>query len=260
MPYPKRDVTSQRFGRLVVVGDAPKGDRTKHRWVACRCDCGNSVGVRLATLREGRTKSCGCLQRENLAAVHAARQIDLVGRTFGRLTVVAKAPSKKIGRKWFGYWECRCECGAMTIVQRAALTSHATRSCGCYQQETMAIRALKHGGVRWPEYKIWAAIVQRCTNPNNPGYVHYGGRGIKVCDEWRASFEAFIKSVGRRPEPGLQLDRIDNNGNYEPGNMRWITRDENMRNRVFIGRKKAEQLLSELDQYKALHGPLPSES
>jgi hypothetical protein len=242
MPFPKRDVTGQRFGRLVVVGDAPRGDNTKHRWVACRCDCGNDYAVRLATLRDGRAKSCGCYQRENLAKVHASRQIDLSGRRFGKLLVVSKAPSRKVGKKWFGYWECRCDCGNTTVVQRSGLTSRATKSCGCYQQEALAVRARNHGGYKWPEYRVWGAIVQRCTNPKNPAFIHYGGRGITVCDRWRESFADFISDVGRCPEPGMQLDRIDNNGSYQPNNVRWVSRDENMKNRAFIGREEAEAL------------------
>lgn len=259
MPFPKRDFSGQRFGRLVVIGDAPKGDNTKHRWVACRCDCGNEYSTRLSALREGRTQSCGCLQRENLAAVHSSRQKDLVGRRFGRLVVVAKAPSVKTAKKWHGYWECRCDCGATTVVQRSGLTSRATTSCGCYQQEAIAVRARKHGGAGWPEYRIWGAIVQRCTNANNPAFHHYGGRGILVCDRWRDSFGSFIEDVGRRPEPGMQLDRINNNGNYEPGNVRWVTRGENMKNRVFISRKEAEHLRTSTARYESLYGPLPEE-
>lgn len=256
MPFPKRDVIGQRFGRLVVTGDAPKGDSTKHRWVACRCDCGNDYSTRLATLRDGRVQSCGCLQRENLAAVHAARQKDLVGRRFGRLVVIAKAPSRKVGKKWHGYWECQCDCGNKTTVQRSALTSRASQSCGCLMQEKAAARARTHGGTHWPEYRVWGAIVQRCTNPKNPAFHHYGGRGIQVCERWRSSFAAFIEDVGRRPAPGMQLDRINNNGNYEPGNVRWIDRDSNMKNRVFISRKEAEYLRTSTARYEALYGPL----
>lgn len=260
MPFPKRDYAGQRFGRLVVTGDAPRGDNTKHRWVSCHCDCGNDCTARLTTLREGRTQSCGCLHRENLAAVHAARQKDVTGRRYGRLLVIAKAPSRKVGAKWHGYWECRCDCGATTIVQRAALTSRATTSCGCYQQEAIATRARTHGGAHWPEYRIWGSIVQRCTNPKNTAFHHYGGRGVQVCERWRRSFGDFIADVGRRPEPGMQLDRINNNGNYEPGNVRWISRDENMKNRVFISRKEAEELRSATARYQALYGPLPEDA
>jgi hypothetical protein len=256
MPFPKRDHTGNRFGRLVVVGDAPRGDKTKHRWVACRCDCGKDYAVRLSALRDGRTQSCGCLQLENLATVHEARQISLIGRRFGRLEVIAKAPSRKIGKKWHGYWECRCDCGTITVVQRSSLTSRATKSCGCYLQKEMAIRALKHGGSRWPEFRIWNSMRQRCENPKNPAYKHYGGRGITVCDRW-SSFANFIKDVGRRPQPGFQLDRRDNDAGYSKENCRWVSRDENMQNRSFVSRDEADALREKLVRYEELYGPLP---
>lgn len=250
MPFPKRDFSGQRFGRLVVVGDAPRQDKTKHRWVLCLCDCGNDYNVRLSGLLGGRTKSCGCLQRENLAAVHEARQKDLVGRRFGLLTVTAKAPSRKLGTKWHGYWTCRCDCGAEAVVQRAALTSGATRSCGCYMRQERAARARKHGGAGWPEYRVWGAIIQRCTNPNNPAYEDYGGRGITVCERWKL-FENFIEDMGRRPAPGLQLDRRRNNEGYSKDNCRWVTREENMQNRTFISREEADALKTEIELLRA---------
>ncbi len=261
MPYPKRDSSGERYGRLVVVGDAPRGDNTKHRWVACRCDCGNDYNVRYTTLRSGVTRSCGCLQRENLTAVHQARQKDLVGRQFGRLRVIAKAASRKLGTKWHGYWLCLCECGNETTVQRAALTSRSTKSCGCWYREQASVRARKHGAAgssndaRWPEYLIWGAIIQRCTNPKNPAYADYGGRGITVCDRWRR-FENFIEDVGRRPEYGMQLDRTDNNKGYSPDNCRWVTREANMQNRSFVTREEGDELKRRLAAYEAAYGPL----
>lgn len=251
MPFPKRDNVGERFGRLVIAGDAPRKDQTKHRCVACRCDCGETVVVRYATLRSGRTRSCGCLQRENLAAQHESKQRDLSGQSFGRLTVVERAPSRKVGRKWHGYWKCQCECGTETVVQRSSLTSGATRSCGCLFIEYQSERAETHGGSRTPEYKIWAAIIQRCTNPNQAAYKDYGGRGIRICDQWRASFKQFISDVGWRPEPGLELDRQDNNGHYEPGNVRWVTKEKNRQNRTFVSRAEAESLKAEVAALKA---------
>lgn len=87
-----------------------------------------------------------------------------------------------------------------------------------------------HGGVGTPEYAAWGAMVQRCTNPNHPRWKYYGARGITICTRWRESFAAFIADVGRRPE-GYELDRINNDGHYEPGNVRWTTKAESRRNR-----------------------------
>lgn len=88
-----------------------------------------------------------------------------------------------------------------------------------------------HGGKRTPEYKSWAGIIQRCTNPKNKNWARYGGRGIRVCDEW-LSFESFIRDMGRKPGPRYSIDRVNNDGNYEPGNSRWETMSSQCRNRV----------------------------
>jgi hypothetical protein len=104
-------------------------------------------------------------------------------------------------------------------------------SCGCYQAESVADRSRTHGLTKIPEYKVWGSIIQRCTNPTAQAFQDYGGRGIRICDEWLNSFEAFIAHVGRRPGPEYEIDRINNDGHYEPGNVRWVTSKANMRNR-----------------------------
>lgn len=91
--------------------------------------------------------------------------------------------------------------------------------------------AARHKSPRWPEYSIWLAMKDRCYNPRCKSYEYYGGRGITVCQEWRDSFETFIAAVGRRPSPELQIERIDNNRGYEPGNVTWANRDAQLANR-----------------------------
>jgi hypothetical protein len=88
-----------------------------------------------------------------------------------------------------------------------------------------------------PEYYAWAASIRRCHNPRNPYYRNYGGRGIQVCDRWRKSFANFLSDVGVRPSPELTLDRVNNDGNYEPGNVRWATRSEQNSNQRRQSRK-----------------------
>lgn len=154
------------------------------------------------------------------------RPIDLSGRVFGRWTVVGFA-----GRKHHGLlWHCRCSCGAMRGVLSKSLLSGRSTSCGCYQAESVSKHRHTHGMTGTPEYGAWINVIQRCENPKCRTYPDYGGRGIRICAEWRESFRAFYDAVGPRPE-GHSLDRIDNDGHYEPGNVRWSERSAQSRNR-----------------------------
>jgi hypothetical protein len=119
---------------------------------------------------------------------------------------------------------CRCVCGNEREVFIGALRAGASSSCGCQT------RKRTHGMSYIPEYKLWTAMISRCHYPKHKHFKNYGGRGIRVCDAWRESFETFLADVGRRPEPGMTLDRRDNDGHYEPGNVRWATRSEQMLN------------------------------
>lgn len=155
---------------------------------------------------------------------------DLTGQRFERL--VALGP---IGKTWKGtvQWLCRCDCGKHSIVQGYNLAGGSVRSCGCLQKEKASLVWKIHGMRKHPLYGTWTGIIDRCTNPNSRDYIHYGGRDITICEEWRHSFEAFHDHVSQLPhfgEKGYTLDRIDNNGNYEPGNVRWATWAEQRRN------------------------------
>lgn len=161
-------------------------------------------------------------------------RLDLTGQRFGRLKV--KALTLKIGRKV--KWICRCDCGTPLIVHAGDLRSGNTKSCGCLQVERAreANTVHRHGegsyrNGRTPEFIAWQNMVARCSNPQHPSFRYYGGRGINVCERWRSSYENFLADMGRRPSPDLTLDRINNNGNYEPDNCRWATHSDQMRNR-----------------------------
>jgi hypothetical protein len=148
------------------------------------------------------------------------------GDRFGRL-VLKQEIRPSVRRRWV----CVCDCGAELPVWQSSLRSGNTASCGCYRREATARNNTTHGeSHRTPEYGIWKDILRRCRNANRPEYRNYGGRGITICDEWANDYRAFLRDVGRRPTPAHNIDRINNAGNYEPGNVRWATDAEQSRN------------------------------
>lgn len=158
---------------------------------------------------------------------------DLIGTVFGRLTVVGLSSQSTRGNRGRPMWSCKCECGRTKIINGRNLIRGLTLSCGCLRNERTRAARVTHGETPvtgWSrEYRAWNSMKQRCFNPKHAKYNLWGGRGITVCERWRDDFTAFLEDMGRCPS-GLTLDRIDNNGHYQPDNCRWASWSQQRRN------------------------------
>lgn len=153
--------------------------------------------------------------------------IDLTNQVFGRWTVVNLINDDSKDKKW----NCICSCGSSGIISGGSLRSGRSKSCGCLMVELQTVPGRVINGKSSPTYNSWSNMIGRCTRPSQPDYESYGGRGISVCDEWKESFTKFREDMGDRPE-GKTIDRIEVNGNYEPGNCQWSTNIEQQNNKT----------------------------
>lgn len=179
---------------------------------------------------------------------------NLIGRRFGRLTVIENAPNKGRNRMW----RCKCDCGNEAVVATGCLTGGDTKSCGCYMKDRIRETHIKHGQTKTKLYKVWSEMKRRCNNPHDNVFKHYGGRGITYTPEWER-FEPFMEwaeSNGYQDaRRGLYtLDRINVNGNYTPDNCRWIPQSEQARNTRTTKRYRLLETTHTLSEWSEIVG------
>lgn len=214
-----------KFGGWTVIDGTPNFNDTPYPHFLVRCACGVEKLVNSGSLRNGKSQSCGCIQKEWFSTMGRSRTDNLLGVSFGRLS-----PIRYEGKS---NWFCRCECGNALMVTQSRLRSGKTKSCGCLNAELSKQRKLRHGMTYSPTWNVWAGIQARCGSPDHKRYDYYGGSGVKVSDRWLGDdgFRNFLADMGERPK-GLSLDRFPNPyGNYEPGNCRWATTSEQNNNK-----------------------------
>lgn len=239
---PKGDVTGKRFGRLVAISEVGCVERNGTRfpvWL-CQCDCGNTIEIKLAYLRNG-TKSCGCLANEGRRKRNFK---DITGKRFGKLVAVSHR-----FENGDAIWKCKCDCGSIIEVVSSDLNRGRKTSCGCWTHELISNAMRKHGLCKTRIWRIWTGMKTRCYNKNDKAYKNYGGRGIAICDEWKEDLTAFsdwAMKNGYRDD--LTIERIDVDGNYSPENCKWITlaeQEQNRRNTIFLEYKGEKLRINE---------------
>ena len=218
----RENLLGQRFGRLLVIGEAENTRAGKARWL-CQCDCGNQKVITAGNLKSGYTHSCGCLRIDLL---HDKVQT-LIGQKIGRLLVLDQQPYGK-GYRCF----CRCDCGTEKWIPYRSLKDRKVHSCGCYASELARERATKHGFYGEDLYFVHKSMKQRCINPNSRDYKWYGAKGITVCEEWMEYIPFREWALSHGYEKGLTIERVDVRKGYSPENCTWISISDQQKNKT----------------------------
>jgi hypothetical protein len=213
----------ERYCRLVIKEYDHKDQFGRYIY-KCQCDCGNTAIVAYTSMRIGHTTSCGCLQSNKVSQ----KDLSHIGETWGRMTIIAFDHTDRAYNKWY---RARCRCGNEKVVTYGSLKHGQVISCGCYSKEVHTKHGMSHDRI----YVIWKNMNDRCYDKNHKSYSSYGGRGIEVCDQWKdpidglKRFQEWAMTHGYAED--LSIDRIDNDGNYEPANCRWVDKIVQMNNK-----------------------------
>lgn len=243
----RENLLGKKFGKLTVIKKGTKTGSGQVRWI-CICDCGSrkEVEVLAANLKKGHTTGCGCRRNHD-------KKIDLTGKKINMLTVIRQDGYNKSGQ---ANWLCKCECGDFTTVDGYRLRRGELKSCGC-------LLGGKHGLRKHPLYHIWKDMRYRCHSENSKANT-YRENNIVVCENWRNDPSTFIRwAENNGYKKGLQIDRINNDGNYEPSNCRFVTNRENTLNKTrlrsdnktgFVGvSKKNNRFIARVARYGKLY-------
>lgn len=229
----------KKYNKLIIISYEKRNGGNTYYY--CKCDCGNFKWIRCGHVLHSQVKSCGCL-------VTKGHEQNLLGLKFGWLTVIDEAPRKKKERRWL----CRCKCGKTTTVSPRDLREGLIVSCGCFHKKQLGDAHRKHGDSSTRLYHIHQSMKRRCYTKTDMHYADYGGRGISICEEWLSSdsgYENFKKwALSNGYKDNLSIDRIDVNGNYEPGNCRWTTwkvQNNNTRQNHFVEYKGEVKTIAE---------------
>lgn len=230
----KENLIGKKYGLLTVLAFTDKRNKSGSLIWKCKCDCGNIVELSTSEIKRPERKSCGCLMKKTK---------DLTNIRFGRLIALKKIEFNK--KCHSSSWLCKCDCGNYKIINSGNLQSGRTKSCGCLSIEIKKSRK-KHGENNSNRlYRIWKGIKQRCNDDNCH---NYKGREITMCKEWQDSYLSFKDwALENGYKDTLSIDRINNNGNYEPNNCRWATSKQqanNTRKTVFLTIKNETKSVS----------------